>query len=232
MKSTAVEGFTYHRSITLLSGVFGAVFNEIMVTRQDGTKILVPIAYETKQKYDVRNTQNPDLNNQLKYKTILPRLSFKLTSWRKDPDRLTSRFNQMIEQGVDRSTVLSMNSQRNRVPYKFTYELNAKTKNIDDMLQIVEQILIMFNPSLNVIVKDNPDLNANSAINIKLMDSQMQDIFDGSFEDEQILETAFSFEVDGWLYMPTASAKIITKVIINVFDMDTNEHLDTIIEVP
>lgn len=230
MKS--LESFTYHRSITLLSGVFGAVFNEISIIRQDGTQILVPIAYETKQKYDSRLKQNPDTASQLKYKIILPRLSFKLTSWRKDPDRQTSRFNQLIEQGVDRSTVLSMNSQRNRVPYKFTYELNAKTKTIDDMLQIVEQILIMFNPSLNVIVEDNPDLNANSAINIKLMDSQMQDIFDGSFEDEQVLETTFSFEVDGWLYMPTASAKIITKVIVNVFDMGTNEHLDTIIEVP
>lgn len=228
----ALDHFTYHSTIKLLSGVFGAVFNEIMITRADGLQILVPIAYETKQKYDSRLKQNPDTASQLKYKSILPRMSFKLTSWRKDPDRQLSRHNQLIQQNVDRTAVLSMNSQRNRMPYKFTYELNAKTKNIDDMLQIVEQVIIMFNPSLNVFVKDNPDLDANSAINIKLMDSQMQDIFDGSFEDEQVLETTFSFEVDGWLYMPTATAKIITKVIVNVFDMDTNEHLDTIIEVP
>lgn len=230
MKS--LDNFTYHRTITLLSGVFGAVFNEITITRADGATILVPIAYETKQKYDVRNTQNPDLNNQLKYKTILPRLSFKLTSWRRDPDRMTSKYHQLLEAGVDRETVTEMSSQRNRVPYKFTYELSAKTKNIDDMLQIVEQILVMFNPTLNVTVKDNPDLNSGSAINIKLNDSQMQDIFDGSFEDEQSLETTFSFDMDGWLYMPTATAKIITKVIVNVFDMDTKEHLETFVEVP
>ncbi|MNN87315.1 hypothetical protein D3C81_2048530 [compost metagenome] len=60
----------------------------------------------------------------------------------------------------------------------------------------------------------------------------MQDIFDGSFEDEQSLETTFSFDMDGWLYMPTATAKIITKVIVNVFDMDTKEHLETFVEVP
>lgn len=230
MKS--LDQFTYHRTITLLSGVFGAVFNEFTVSRADGTKILVPIAYETKQKYDVRNTQNPDLNNQLKYKTILPRLSFKLTSWRRDTDRALSKYNQLIEAGVDRTSVTSMASQRNRVPYKFTYTLNAKTKNIDDMLQIVEQVLVMFNPSLTVTVKDNPDLSSDSAINIKLTDSQMMDIFDGSFEDEQVLETTFNFELDGWLYMPTSTAKIITKVIVNVFDMDTKEHLETIVEVP
>lgn len=231
MKS--IESFTYHRSITLLSGMFGAVFNEIKIVRQDGAVILVPIAYEIKQKYNVRLDQNPDRSNTMKYKIILPRLSFKLVSWQKDPARQTSRYNQLIEQGVDRTQVTSLNSQRNRVPYKFIYQLNAKTKNIDDMLQIVEQVLVMFNPSLNVMLLDNPDLNADSAINIKLIDSQMQDIFDGSFEDEQVLETAFNFEVDGWLYMPTASAKVITKVIANLYDMGHPEApLETIIEVP
>lgn len=223
--------FQYHKTITLLSGVFGAVFNEITLERDDGTKILVPIAYATKQKYDVRNEQNPE-PNKLKYKTQLPRMSFKLNSWRRDTERSLSRFQMLVEQGVDRTQVQGLSSQRNRVPFIFGYELNVKAKNIQDMLQIVEQVLVMFNPSLNVKVKDNPDLNEESAINIKLLDSQMQDIFEGSFEDEQVLETTFNFELEGWLYMPTADSKIITKVIVNVFDLSTNQLLETYVEVP
>lgn len=225
------DKFQYHKTITLLSGVFGAVFNEIVLERDDGTKILVPIAYATKQKYDVRNEQNPE-PNKLKYKTTLPRMSFKLNSWRRDTERALSRYNMLVEQGVDRTAVTGLASQKNRVPFIFGYELNVKAKNIQDMLQIVEQVLVMFNPSLNVQVKDNPDLNEESAINIKLLDSQMQDIFEGSFEDEQVLETTFNFELEGWLYMPTADSKIITKVIVNVFDLDSDQLLETYVEVP
>lgn len=227
----SLESFKYNKTITLLTGVFGAVFNEIKIVRADGKTILVPIAYAIQQKYDARLKQNPDIQTSLKYQSILPRMSFKLVSWQRDNDRALSKYNQLIEQ-ADRSQVSELSSQRNRVPYKFTYELNAKTKTVDDMLQIVEQILVMFNPSLNVIVKDNKDLNATSAINISLADSQIQDMFEGSFEDDQFIETSFVFSLDGWLYMPTATSKIITKVITNIFDYDSSELLNTTIEVP
>lgn len=227
----SLENFKYHKTVTLLTGVFGAVFNEIKIERADGKVILVPISYAIQQKYDARLKQNPDIQTSLKYQSILPRLSFKLVSWQRDTDRALSKYNQLIEQ-ADRSAVTELKSQRNRVPYKFMYEVNAKTKTVDDMLQIIEQILVMFNPSLNVIVKDNKDLAANSAINITLLDSQIQDMFEGSFEDDQYLETSFSFALDGWLYMPTANSKIITKVITNMFDLDTSELLNVIIEVP
>lgn len=226
----ALESFTYHKTITQLTGVFGAVFNEIKIVRDDGKVILVPISYAIQQKYDVRLKQNPDIQTTLKYKTILPRMSFKLVSWQRDTDRATSKYHQLIQQGDRSSGTLA--SQRNRVPFKFYYEVNAKTKTVDDMLQILEQILVMFNPSVNVIVKDNKDLDANSAINIALLDSQMSDMFEGSFEEEQILETTFNFALDGWLYMPTASSKVITKVIANLYDLSTNELLETIVEVP
>lgn len=227
----ALESFTYHKTITQLTGVFGAVFNEIKIVREDGKVILVPISYAIQQKYDARLKQNADIQTSLKYKNMLPRMSFKLVSWQRDNDRATSRYNQLIQQG-DRSSVTSLASQRNRVPFKFFYEVNAKTKTVDDMLQILEQILVMFNPSVNVIVKDNKDLDATSAINIALLDSNMSDMFEGSFEDEQVLESTFSFALDGWLYMPTASSKIITKVIANLYDLSTNELLETIVEVP
>lgn len=221
----------YHKTIALLTGVFGSVFDEIKLKRNDGTVITVPIAYAVKRKYNVRNDQNPD-PNAVRYKMQLPRMSFKIVGIQRDPERIANKLYPLVE-NVDRSQVSELKSQYNRVPFKFTYMLSVKTKNIDDMLQIMEQILVSFNPSLRVTVKDNPDLDFGSSITIKLLDSGMDDISEGSFEGEEVLESNMQFELEGWLYMPTRNSKVITKVVVNLFDLgDPGEPLETLIEVP
>lgn len=221
----------YHKTIALLTGVFGSVFDEIKLLRGDGKLITVPIAYSVKRKYNVRNDQNPD-PNAIRYKMQLPRMSFKLSSIQRDTTRIINRLYPLVE-NVGRTQVSELKSQYNRVPFKFTYTLSVKTKTIDDMLQIIEQILVTFNPSLKVIVKDNPDLNFDSAISIKLLDSGMDDISEGSFEGEESLESTMQFELEGWLYMPTRNSKIINKVIVNMYDLgNPDEILETVVEVP
>lgn len=221
----------YHKTIALLTGVFGSVFDEIKLLRSDGKLITVPIAYSVKRKYNVRNDQNPDPST-VRYKMQLPRMSFKLVGIQRDTTRIGNKMYPLVE-AVDRTQVTQVKSQYNRVPFKFTYMLSVKTKNIDDMLQVLEQILVNFNPTLKVIVKDNPDLGFDSAISIKLLDSGMDDISEGSFEGEEALESNMQFELEGWLYMPTRNAKVINKVIINMFDLgNPSEVLETLVEVP
>lgn len=231
MTAPVLTNHFYHKTITLLTGVFGSVFNDIKIVREDGKTIKVPIAYEVRQRYSVRNEQNED-PNAVRYKMRLPRMGFKLTSIRKDNDRVTSRFNRLTQQGVDRTTVDGLSSQYNRVPFLFGFQLNIKTKTIDDMLQIVEQILVYFNPTLRVTVEDNPDLDQNSSITITLLDSGIEDISEGSFDSEQSLECSMNFELEGWLYMPTSEAKIIKKVTVNYFDLTSGDLLETTVEEP
>jgi hypothetical protein len=226
-----LENHFYHKTIATLTGVFGSIFDEIKIKRSDGKIILVPIAYAIKQRYEVRNSQNED-PSAARYKMQLPRLSFKLVGLRKDNERALNRNNMLVEQGVDRSTVNSLSSQYNRVPYVFSYQLNAKTKTMDDMLQIIEQIVVYFNPTLRVIVEDNPDLNQNSAITVRMTDAGIEDITEGMFESEQAIEATMNFELEGWLYMPTNTAKIIKKVTVNYLDDFTGEVLEKIVEVP
>lgn len=221
----------YHKTISLLTGVFGSVFDDLKLVRADGTTIRVPIAYAVKRKYNVRNDQNPD-PNAVRYKMQLPRMSFKLIGLRRDTTRISNKMYQLLE-NVDRSQVTQMSSQLNRVPFIFNFQLSLKTKTIDDMLQLIEQIMVYFNPSLNVIVKDNPDIDQGSAINIKLIDAGIEDISEGMFDGEESLEVNMQFDMEGWLYMPTQTSKVITKVIVNTFDLgDSGELLDTVIEVP
>ena len=158
-------------------------------------------------------------------------MSFKLNSLVRDPVRLANRMYKLTED-IDRTNELGVKTQYNRVPFLFNYTLSLKTKTIDDMLQLIEQIVVYFNPSLRVIVKDNPELDYTSAITVKILDTGVEDISEGSFEGEESLEANMQFELEGWLYMPTATTKVITKSIINVFDSGTGELLEHVVEVP
>lgn len=221
-----LENHFYHQTMQLYCGVFGSVFDEIRIKRGEDKFIKVPIAYAMKQKYDVRNTENPD-PNAVRIKSQLPRMSFSITNFRRDNSRVTNRMDRLI-QAIDRKTADSVKVQYNRVPYNFDFRLNVKTKNIEDMLQILEQILVYFNPSIVVNVEDNPDLNFVSRIPIKLMNNDsFGDMFEGSFEDEQIIETSMDFELEGHLYMPTSNGKVIKYVDINYFDLGTKSLLES-----
>lgn len=224
-----LENHFYHKTISLLTGVFGSIFDEIKITRKDGSSILVPIAYSVKRKYNVRNDQNAD-PNAVRYKMQLPRMGFKLTGLQREPLRTNNKLYPLVE-NLDRTQVTQLKSQLNRVPFTFGYSLSIKTKTIDDMLQIIEQILVYFNPTLRVTVKDNPDLDYSSAITVKLLDTGLEDISEGSFDGEESLESTLQFELEGWLYMPTQTSKVITKSIVNLFDLGSNELLESVTEV-
>lgn len=211
----------YHKTISFYTAVFGSVFSKLKVIREDGKEILVPISYAIKQKYDVRNTQNADPNAS-RYKMILPRLAFKMVNVRRDQTRSLNKFNILTEKGVDRTTANGLSVQYNRVPHIFDYTLSIKTKTVDDMMQILEQIYVYFNPSIRIVVKDNPDLNQDSALTLTLLDSNIDDMFEGMFDGEQILELNINFQLEGWLYMPTSNHGIIRTININYLDFESN----------
>lgn len=213
-----LEQHFYHKTIHLYTGVFGTVFDGIQIERSNGKLIKVPISYAGKQKQNTRLDQNEDPNAS-RYKMRLPRLSFTLTGWQKDESRITNKMHMLQEQGVDRSVNNQVNSQMNRVPYTFNYELRAKTKHLDDMLQIAEQILPFFNPSIKIVVNDNPDLNMTTALNLTLTDSNLEDQFEGAFEEGRAIEAVFNFALEGYLYGPTSPTGVIQTVYVNYYDL-------------
>ena len=121
---TALNTWFFHDSIKLYTGVFGSIFNEIKIQR-NSKLIKVPIAFTLKQKYDVRNTENPD-PNELRKKMTLPRMGFRLIYMRRDTTRAQNKL-QVLTENVSRSSVDSVKAQFNRVPYVFGYELVIKT---------------------------------------------------------------------------------------------------------
>lgn len=215
----------YHKTISLYTAVFGNCFNDLKVAR-DNSFIKVPIAYAAQQKYNVRNEQDPD-PGLVRFMKSTPRMSFRLVGWQRDPARSKNKHLQLMNIHKVGATG-EHKVQYNRVPYTFNFALDITTKYMDDMLQLFEQIAVVFNPSIQVVVKDNPTLDDDSAITITMSDSQMEDSFEGVYETGREITCTFNFTLEGYLYMPTRDGSIIKTVYINYYDLnDTDLLLDS-----
>ena len=201
----------YHNSLRRYSGVLGALLSGICIVRDDNTKVRVPIAFLDVQKYNVRNNQDLNLkdNNKPKVGQSLPRLSVKLNGFHRDPARVHNK--RFMANSPDHTR-----SQYERVPVKIDYTVTATASYFDDLLMISEQLMVAFNPSIGVTVKDNPDLDFASDINITLVADEYVSMLEGDIQSTQVLNAAFQFVVEGYFYMPTRGGqKPISHVTIN-----------------
>ena len=131
--------YSYHEIFRKTIVAFGTMFNNIEIRRQDEV-MKVPLAYGPKQKFLARLDQNPDPTNK-RVQITLPRLSFEIAGVSYDPGRKVSP-TQKIKFKKD------VNENKNAfmpVPYNINFELAIISKNQDDGLQIIEQILPYFN---------------------------------------------------------------------------------------
>ncbi len=138
--------YFYHELTKKTIVGFGTLFNNIQLRRTSNSKtevMKVPLAYGPKQKFLARILEQPDITAQ-KLQITLPRISFEMTGLAYDGGRKVSP-TQAIK------VVDANNKQKHQympVPYNLSFELAIIAKNQDDALQILEQILPHFQPSL------------------------------------------------------------------------------------
>lgn len=209
----------YHKTIELYHGVFGKLFDNLKVVRSNGDVIKVPLAWSGQQKYNVRVDQNPN-PDEFTIKNRLPRMSYQMIGMERDAERVTNRQQHLVDNTVDRTTATGVNIQYNRVPFNFTFALSLTTKYYEDMLCLIEQIMVYFNPEITVTIEDNPDINMSSDLVIQMDSHDLEDSFEGEFSEDRIIQKDFQFTLRGWLYMPTSSYGIIKQVTLNYYDMD------------
>ena len=209
----------YHRIIRKLVVGFGTLFNNLQLKRYNkaGTveieRIIVPLAYATKEKFYARITQDPTLAKEIQI--TLPRMSFELTSIDYDPLRKQSQYNLQFAPGDTGSTVKSVQI----TPYNFTFTLYIYARNTEDGTQIVEQILPYFKPDYTV----KMDLVGISTLKTDIpiiLDSINYDAEAiGPSEELRTLVWTLTFTMKAWVYGPiTANAKIIRTATANTFD--------------
>ena len=152
--------YYYHQIFRKSIIAFGTVFNNIVVKRKDPNRkskdnleaYKVPIQYGPYQKYLAMIAAEPTPQRQ-EFQISMPRLSFEIKGLEYDSGRkmVPTQFSRTVpKEGTDAEGRPVQYSQYLPVPYNLNIEMSILAKNQDDGLQILEQILPNFHPSLNV----------------------------------------------------------------------------------
>lgn len=188
----------HHNTLRKYVILFGTVFNNIYVTRQNNEgetvqTLKVPLSYGPKEKYLARLEGNPQLDN--KVAMTVPRIAFEMTSFQYDPDRKLNTLNRKIK---------GNKSQYQPVPYNITFQLSVLVKNAEDGTKIVEQILPYFTPDWTASVHLVPDMEDDPwDIPIILNNVSTEDTYEGNFETRRAIIWTMEFTLKGYLFGPS-----------------------------
>jgi hypothetical protein len=184
-------------------------------------QILVPIEYAKKDKMSYLQQRKNEDDGGNKISTTLPRIGFALTGVTPDSSRMCNRLNTSNANLVSgtRDTMYAA------LPYNFTFDASVWTKDENDMLQIIEQLLPIFTPDITITVNEVPDLNLASDIHITLTSATPADQIEYDETSWRILTWDFTFTLMGWLYPNKSTEKVIQTVIVNIRDLDETDKI-------
>lgn len=206
----------YHQSIKSLIIGFGSLFTDLTINKFDatGTKqqsIRVPIAYGPKNKWLSRLHEDPDLYNNVEI--VLPRMSFEISDYRYDASRKIGTVGSSITGTVGKGRAKLYNP----VPYDITIQLYSMTKTQEDGLQILEQILPYFAPSMNIVIEIMPVFKIKKTIPILLQGVTSEDSYEGSPDELRTVINTFTFVAQMDLFGPiNVSDKVIKIAQANI----------------
>ena len=103
-------------------------------------------------------------------------------------------------------------SQYVPVPYNLNVELAVIAKNQNDGLQIIEQILPSFHPSLNISIEVIEETHEERDIAVVLNSINYVDEYEGDFNQRRLLLWTLNFTVKTYLFGPIDIQKDIRTV--------------------
>jgi len=209
----------YHETIRRAVAVFGTLFNDISIIRKDGSDNVlnitkVPLAYGPKQKFLSRIEQQEDLTDP-KVAIKLPRMSFEMNSLTYDGTTKHQKTHRM--KYGDGKSVLGP------VYYRVGFQLSIMTKNQDDALQIIEQIIPYFQPEYTVTVKQVNN-EFNNDMPFILSSISLADDYEGDLITRRTIVYTLEFESKIRFYGGVNDTSIIKQVEVNMKVDNKNVH--------
>ena len=208
--------YSYHEIFRKTIVAFGTLFNNIELRRQDEV-MKVPLAYGPKDKFLARLDQVPDPTNK-RVQITLPRIGFEISGVSYDPTRKVAP-----TQKIKIPSTSTKNKQMFMpVPYNISFELAIISKNQDDGLQILEQILPIFQPHYNLSIKLVPTMGETKDVPIVLTNIDYEDTYEGDFATRRAIIYTLQFTAKTFLYGPVTEPKIIKKASVDYYtDVNT-----------
>ena len=208
--------YTYNKILRKCVIGFGTLFNGIECRKEnkDGSvysRMKVPLAYGPRQKFLARLEQQADLNQ--KVAITVPRLSFEMTGISYDSARKLAPITMNLQTG-DKDTV---RRQYTPVPYNIDFELNVISKTNDESLEILEQIVPIFQPSYQMTIKLVDEMKDYRDIPIILNSINYSDDYEGSFDDRKITLVTMSFTCKTYIFGPVGTQGPIKKAKADIY---------------
>lgn len=226
--------YFYHQVIRKVVVAFGTLFNNIHVARYDSNgneveRIKVPLGYGPQQKFIRRlNRIGRDFEERnIKIENYLPRMSFELQNILYDSTRKLSPLNRTVAASSQTGRLLS---RYERVPYTLEFNLGIMSKNMEDALQIVEQILPFFQPEYTVTVVLN-ETDPQVDIPFVFKNATIGEGDDGSYGNYDMRKVTYmnlNFTAKFYLYGPIRDSKIITNSTVNLFNFPSGATFSTV----
>jgi hypothetical protein len=191
--------------------MFGNMFNDIVVRRLNANgvslqAVSVPLAYGPKEKFLVRITQDPNLDQQVAIQ--LPRMGFEMTTLAYDGVRRLSSSTRNVKIIDDKN---KLNFTYVPVPYDMNFSLYAYVRNADDGAQIMEQIVPYFGPEWTNQVRLIPQMSLVQDVPTILNSVSIEDTYEGDFNNRRAIIYTFDFTVKGYFYGPVRSQGVIKR---------------------
>lgn len=181
----------YHSTIKRLVTIFGSVFNEVEYVDDFGKVQKVPLFYSAREKFLVDRLELSDMHR-IGMNQPWPIMAFEMTGMNYAPERQVNPIHKFKSDGGK--------WQYNRVPYDFSFQLYIATKQFENSLKIVEQILPIFSPAFNVTVNELSEWDTNTDISI-ILDSVQHDIdYQGDLTEQRTIVWTLGFTLKAYLY--------------------------------
>lgn len=187
--------YEYNSIIRKTVALFGDMFNDINVARKDSNGNLtnqrrVPLAYAPKESFLARLNERPDLTDE-RIALTLPRMSFEIAgALQYDAERQLPKNNQCTVVNAAGNPVAVYAP----APYIIPFDLLVYSKNQDEALQIVEQILPYFKPSIRRTYYPIDGETFTDEVIFKLITVSKEDTYENDFTTDRKIIYTLSFD--------------------------------------
>jgi len=210
----------FKRAITQFSSIFSGL-QVLTGVREDGERhaMDVPVRYGSIDRV-VASVSNGFTQNKM---LTLPVMSTYLLEVELAPERrkgvgMTERKTIMPQGGVFPNDLKVMERYM-PIPYNMTFELAIYASNMDQMFQILEQILIVFDPTLQIQTNDSP-YDWTSQTNVELLSIQQEENYPIGTEKRMIVWT-LNFRMESWITPPMdLKDNLVKKIVMRFGDLN------------
>lgn len=179
--ATPFQKYVYHGSLLNYLHLFNTIMSRVQVKTERGL-MQIPITMTAGRRNDLN--RNVPANS-------LPVATMSMTDL---------SINKQITGNYQNNLMTSNSIGRQRIPIILNLTYNVRTKKMYEMLQVVEQILLVFTPSLNCSIKDNDTLMQDQVIKIQLEGQSITDNWEGEGTESNHTDGEFSFSLHGFVY--------------------------------